>query len=306
METFVNNNGDSFSFSREEIDRLISPYIFAKRTNRNLDVNKTLFIGYSKWFVKKWIVRWHKGGLRFRNTPDYVQKNYDGFWKDFEWKSLAPSEGQTTLMKWNGYYFWGNPMGIGRVQLQCLNRLIEFIQPRRVLEVGCGRGLKLIALSRRHRNIEFHGVDLSESGVDRARTTHTMDPLPDEFINYVPFDIAQQGVSDNLTFEQGSAAALNFSDNSFDLVFTNQSIEQMQVISDKVFQEIRRVASGKIAFIEPFYDFNIKGVCRNRVIALDYFSGKIGDLNKYGYNVLLVQHDFPSKYYMNVGLVVAE
>jgi SAM-dependent methyltransferase len=306
MDISANIKLDSFCLPKEEIDRLISPYVNEKLTITNLAVSKTMLFEYCRWLVRRSMAKWNRYRIGLRRTPEYVNKSYDIFWNDFEWKSLDPLQGRKTLMKWDGYYFWGNPMGIGRIQLHCLNRLIESFQPRRVLEVGCGLGLKLIALSRRFPNIEFHGVELTNSGTEGARIIQAMKTLPDEFINYVPFEIRTQGVVDNLTFHQGSAASMSFPKDSFDFVFTNQSIEQMQVISDKVFKEIRRVSGGKVAFIEPFYDFNANGVCRNRIIARDYFSGKISDLHKYGYNVMFVHRDFPSKFYMNVGLVVAE
>ncbi len=72
-----------------------------------------------------------------------------------------------------------------------------------VLDVGCGGGQALALLSARRPDLRLHGVDLSAQQVGRAR--------------------ARLGA--RATIVEASAAKLPYSDNRFDVVFSNASIK---------------------------------------------------------------------------------
>lgn len=76
-------------------------------------------------------------------------------------------------------------------------------EPRRVLEVGCGMGVGLNLLSRLDEHSSFVGLDLSQEAIGIAN--------------------ARFSRGSSLTFQQGDAEALPFSDGEFDVVFNIES-----------------------------------------------------------------------------------
>ena len=68
----------------------------------------------------------------------------------------------------------------------------------KVLEVGCNVGAQLAILQAVNPNLELHGIEPQSYALERAREAHS-----------------------NIDFRQGTAYALPFEDNSFDVVMTN-------------------------------------------------------------------------------------
>ncbi|BDD89149.1 hypothetical protein DPPLL_35140 [Desulfofustis limnaeus] len=124
-------------------------------------------------------------------------------------------------------------------------------------------------------------------------------------VDYVPFPISfSEHV--RLSFVQASGDHIPFQDGSFDLVYTNQALEQMDHIKDNVLREIARVTRRAAVFSEPFRDWNASGIRRNRVLASQYFSGALDDLKSYGFVPIFSTDDIPSKVILHTGIVVAE
>lgn len=96
---------------------------------------------------------------------------------------------------------------------------------RRVLDLGCGPGTQLVQLAELCPDVEFTGVDLSESMLGEAR-------------RYA----AERGVR-NVTFVRGDATRLDFPDRSFDGVMSVMTLHHMPTEKDlrALFREIARV-----------------------------------------------------------------
>ena len=62
-------------------------------------------------------------------------------------------------------YRWENPVWQAHMRMLA-DRVIALAQPRRVLDVGCARGLWVQAL--RERDVEAFGIDVSEHAIDSA------------------------------------------------------------------------------------------------------------------------------------------
>lgn len=109
-----------------------------------------------------------------------------------------------------------------------MQKHINELRPRRVLELGSGRGFNTIYLAKQNKDVEFIGIDI----------TH----------KHVTF--AQKNSQDltNLHFELGDFHELNFGDKSFDLVFEVESVCHACDMS-KVLSEIYRVLKPGRQFI---------------------------------------------------------
>ena len=244
--------------------------------------------------------------VEIRRSSDSVQLKYEGIWDQMEWSELLPDHPREYFIRWRDRYYLGNVWALPRVHLAFLEKIIAHYRPQKVLEVGSGRGLNLILLAARFPEIEFTGLELSESGVLWAEKVNSDSNLPPELLRFSPFKWNGPRIPGKVHFVQGTATKLPFADRHFDLVYTRQALEQMEPYRDQVFSEIHRVCNRVGVFIEAFRDWNKSGTQRHRIIAKDYFSARISDLRGYGFEPILTKNDLPTKSYMNVGLVLAQ
>src|SRR5690606_1356218 len=122
-----------------------------------------------------------------------------------------------------------------------LIRLVEHLKPRRVLEVGCGLGIHLILLACRFPEVEFTGVELTAAGHRAARALQAEERLPQHLVAFAPEPLVDLTGFRRVDFRQGNAAALDFPDQRFDLVYTVLALEQMERVRARALAEIARV-----------------------------------------------------------------
>ena len=72
---------------------------------------------------------------------------------------------------------------------------------------------------------------------------------------------------DNLI--SGNAAKLPYEDNSFDLVYSHYCLEQVPLLSQEIINEMIRVSSKYVIFIEPSYEFS-NSYTRNKILVKGY------------------------------------
>jgi SAM-dependent methyltransferase len=97
----------------------------------------------------------------------------------------------------------------------------------RILEVGCGEGRQLTAVGTRYPGAELVGLDLPDVELEEH-----WDDVPSEMV-------------------QGSALALPFADDSFDLVMAIEVLEHLPS-PELALREIARVASGVVVLSVPW------------------------------------------------------
>jgi SAM-dependent methyltransferase len=129
------------------------------------------------------------------------------------------------LNKWYGALAAGS---------QAQNELVrQYGGGSKVLEYGCSDGMISISDRLVQNTAHFHGIDISDKAIERARQT-----------------CASKGLT-NCDFTVMDAENLKFSDNEFDLVFGRGILHHLDL--SKCFAEISRVLrpSGKAIFTEP-------------------------------------------------------
>lgn len=218
---------------------------------------------------------------------------------------IAPGPQKPAAWKWRGRKLALDGMAAARLRAPLLAAVIERLEPKKVLEVGCGNGINLFSLAGDFPDVEFTGIELAPAGIEAARAVQAQDKLPPALAEYIPLPNPDPAAFKRIKFVQGSAAQLPFADNEFDLVFTVLAVEQMERIREAALSEIARVSRGHVLMLEPFKDANRKGVRRLYAVSRNYFRGSIQDLARFGLEPVWATDDFPQEAFLGSPLVLS-
>lgn len=108
------------------------------------------------------------------------------------------------------------------------------IKDKSILEIGCGRGGGLSYINRTYKPKSAIGIDLNQKAINFCKSFYH---------------------GENITFKQGDAQILNFSDNCFDVVINVESSHRYPEV-DKFINEVNRVLKPGGFFL--FTDFRHK------------------------------------------------
>jgi methionine biosynthesis protein MetW len=73
-------------------------------------------------------------------------------------------------------------------RLKLVASLIDRVDPKRLLDVACGRGALLLEAMRRHPDIQVAGCDISEDSVAKTRAASGLDVVVADVQQRLPFD----------------------------------------------------------------------------------------------------------------------
>ena len=147
-------------------------------------------------------------------------------------------------------------------QLAALAENINELAPATVLELGAGMGDVLDYLVSRCPSVSrWEGLELTNVGVDALR--------------HAP----------HVHIRQGSMLALPYDNDSFDLVFSYDSFEQLPRDYQKAFEEAYRVTRRDAIFIEPFKEAQQDVFGRMHLVNVDYFRSSIAAVEKAGFTI---------------------
>ena len=177
-------------------------------------------------------------------------------------------------------------------------------QPKKVLEIGSGNGINLCLFSTYFEKTNFHGIDISTEGVKNSNILKT-ENFEDSFFEGWPIK-AESKLSRNVNFKEQNAKKLSFKDSEFEFVYSILALEQMDDIKDKVIDEMARVSSKYVCFVEPFIEYNRSLLSFFHHRGSKYFSYKIKDLKKHNLKVLEVYDHHPNKVTLGVAAVLCE
>ncbi|HVO04183.1 MAG TPA: class I SAM-dependent methyltransferase [Candidatus Cybelea sp.] len=212
-----------------------------------------------------------------------------------------------SLWRWGERRSFAASSGGTRLRVLLLAQAIALLKPQRVLEIGCGSGINLLLLAGGFPETAFTGLDLTPERIATAKQLQAQNTaLPLHLQTFAPFPLADPTAFRRVTFQTGDAAALPYTDNSFDLVITVLALEQMQRILRPALRELARVAAGHAFMIEPFHEANATGIARRYVIAQDYLQARITTLPRHGLHPLWATADLPQEAFMRACAVLAK
>ena len=290
---------------------LLDPWVIRSMPTSDPEWRRILAKDLWHWRGKLWKNRLKgmvsgnmKAATRFR-TADHVRKTYGRTWGKQDWPSADQpvDPARITMAEWRGEGLILKRGGLNPMQLERLMVLVASTKPRKVLEVGAGSGQNLLCLSAAFPDISFTGIELTEEGVERARSVQEHEHLPDVIKRYSPYPIADDTAHRKVNFRQGDATDLPFEDGSFDLVYSRLALEQMERVRKKAVAEMVRVSSEYVLMIEPFANFNDDKHRRLAHKAKNFFSMRLEELPGAGLEPLAVFSDWPQKISEGVGLV---
>lgn len=259
------------------------------------------------------LLRWLKGRLRRlwsgapALTQDAVKDVYRRRWTRETLDTYQITrESKIVPCVWRNRAMMARALGTHRVQQLFLMRAISHLKPSSVLEVGCGNGLQLLPIAARFPEVRFTGAELTEAGVNAVKAVQQHDELPDEIRRFAPEPLVDMTAHRRIEMLQADARSLPFEDNAFDLVYTCLALEQMETIRDLALREIARVARRFVVMVEPFREYNDRGIRRTFIKASGYFAGRVSELPSYGLMPLFVTADWPHKVNLCPALVITE
>jgi ubiquinone/menaquinone biosynthesis C-methylase UbiE len=245
-------------------------------------------------------------GLKQRDRKA-IQAEYHDAWSSGHAKyDVSAGPKKPAAWKWNTRKLALDGLAAARLRAPLLAAVLDRLQPKKVLEVGCGNGINLLSLAGHFPDVEFTGIDLTPAGIEAAKKVQAGDALPARLAEYIPLEMADPQAFRRIAFIQGSAADLPFPDGEFDLVYTVLAVEQMERIRDQALAEIARVTRGHVLMLEPFRDANLKGVRRLYALSRNYFRGSIQGLERFGLEPVWATDDFPQEAFLGSPLVLAQ
>jgi SAM-dependent methyltransferase len=294
--------------AREDINRVMAPFV--KRRFEGDDPEWAHVVRRRKKdIVRRNVRRVALGWLpRFQRRSASVIDEYTPLWSTGygRYDARDPAGRFNNPWHWDAERMLANNFGGARFRQLMLIRLIERLQPRSVLEVGCGLGIHLILAACRFPQIAFTGVELTPAGHRAARALQEQERLPENLVAFAPEPLQDPSAFHRIDFRQGNAAAMEFADGSFELVYSVLALEQMERVRARALAEIARVTRRHYFGIEPFRDVNDRGWERLYVRGRDYLRGRIDDLPRYGLAPVFASSDFPQERFLKACAVLAE
>ena len=308
MVQFSQLDDSSLGYRKAELEAVFSPYVIKELSADDPEWKSV--ISRRKFKIAKRFLRQKLLGklLKERRVDETIMEEYGVQWSKTEFSNYDPGVDTPpyNYWIWNDRRLVARVRGIARVRLYLIAKAIEALRPKRVLEVGCGNGVNLLALAGMFPEIEFTGLELTKEGIEKAQKIQTEDILPQSLIDFMPLPNKDSAAFKRTVFLQGSAAELPFKDGEFDFVFSAVAVEQMEAIRHQALSEIGRVTGEYALLSEPFYDVNSSGTARLYVVGRDYFRGAIDDLPRYGLEPVWATKDLPNKINFNVCTVLCK
>ena len=295
-----------FRISREEISAAFEPFVRRHFRAGDIRWKRRVFKSWRKKFGE--YLRYKvSSGLKtsYGGSQHKVKATYENFWGQTVLREHLSRNGRTSPCLWGDDRTLARGIGTKRVHLMLLKRAIEIIKPENVLEVGSGYGINLFILAGYFPHIHFSGVELTKHGVLSAKAIGRMPSMPEDVIEFAQDNLVDVKAHQRVNFFQGSAMKLPFPDNSFDVLYTVLALEAMEEIRHQALRELSRVAKKYVIMIEPFLDFNERGIRYYYHTSHQYFRGKIDELKQDGLDPVVVYSDIPHKIRLWPALVIA-
>src|SRR5688572_26674782 len=207
---------------------------------------------YFRYRLKQWLPT-----RKHARPQTLVSTHYETHWSSLEWpRTIDPKPEKPVLCTWGDEGLLVRRYGRKRAHHLVFARWLRGQPLGTALEVGCGNCINLLIMAALFPHIQWQGVELTEAGVAVGRSVANEPELPEVLQQFAIEPIQSKTGHRAVKFQQGDASKLPFPDKSFDLVFSFQALEQMQIIRDKAVREMVRVARKYVVMTEPLSDFN--------------------------------------------------
>lgn len=293
--------------SREEIFSVFEPFVQRRFGANDIRWKRRVFQSWRKKFFEFWQYKiFNRLDTSFGGRQYKVKSTYEEYWKSTETSEHLSRKGRATPCIWGEDRMLAKGIGTKRVHLLLLKKAIETVKPQSVLEVGSGYGINLFVLSISFPAIQFSGMELTKQGVLAAKKIGDSGRFSQDILDFSLDQNVGQTPKKPINFYQGSAKNLPFADKSFDVVYTMLALEAMEEIRHQALRELARVAKRYVIMIEPFSDFNEKGIRRLYHTSHQYFRGRVDELRNDGLDPHLVFSDMPHKIRLWPAMVIAK
>mgnify|MGYP000878012987 FL=1 len=284
--------------SNKEIDELVNFYISQRSQNKI-----KLYIEYFKDFKQKLKNFIASKIFSFQRTNKFTKKRYDFIYEHRIIKNTHLADFNDKIYEYNNKKFFASEGLIKKIYLQTIIKSIEYTGAKNILDVGCGNGINIKIISTVYNDTKFHGIDQSTTGIKKANELKDM-TLDEDYTQGMKNNFNFQRINKNISFSEQDAQYLNFSDNSFDFVYTVLALEQMQNIQTKVINELKRVSQKYILLIEPFKNLNTSGIRYLHHQSKKYFDLNPEEIECNHWKIEKYGSNFPNYISLKVGFLL--
>tara|TARA_B100000674_G_scaffold479419_1_gene477795 strand:+ start:142 stop:1026 length:885 start_codon:yes stop_codon:yes gene_type:complete len=283
---------------REDINDIIKYYssnVSQNKISIIFILIKDYYIGFKNYLFSKI--------KNFKRSQKFTKERYERIWNEDQIiKHFDINSNSYYLHKFKKIFLAHSCLTTKIQQYLILSKIAE-LNPKTVLEIGCGSGITLKLLSDLFCEIHFSGVDQSIEGIKYAKRlkNQILNPIFKKQLNFQFNDIEN---NTNLELYNQDARSLNFNNKTFDVVFSNLALEQMDNIKYEVLSEIKRVAKNYLIFIEPFKNLNSFGLRYLHHKSKQYFNLNYKDIEDKDFEIIEFYDQLPSLLSLNYGMLV--
>jgi len=232
-------------------------------------------IKYRIYIIFRLLLRYFSKKFR---TPDVSCSEYDNYWETFWEKEdifrtdLPFTQNDIVVDDMTPFDYKKN------VIIKILSDKISKYNFKTILEVGSGAGLNLLFLAPLFPEVNFYGLEPTQSGVKLSRDFLLSPPM--EFNE--AYDL---GNIENVEIIKGSILdgdlIVNLKELNFDFIFTCAVLEQLYNYLDVVFPNILALSDGYFLFFEEWLEGNYNINNYKTLVDSDYFRASWNYLNQY-------------------------
>ena len=188
-----------------------------------------------------------------RRTKRQVEEQYDSIAGMYIRDNYQVGKERFCIV--NGEVQWETSLENMRLIRTEINDVLEKVPFSNVLEVGAGELTSLSAVCEKFgKDVQYFGVDLSLNRLQKGAKEFS----------------ARRGIEAKIC--KSDAVRLPFEDDTFDLVYTRHTLEQIPQLYRQVLSELIRVSKRRIVLFEPSYELG-SITQKLRMLHKDYVRG---------------------------------
>ena len=179
-----------------------------------------------------------------------VRADYNIIWSNKNYFPKTSSLKSKHILFYKNNYYEKDIWEERKIFFEVLKNQIIDSRPKSILEVGCGNGIIINSLARNFFDLNFNGIDLTETGIKVSESLKNDKNYNDKIGNFFIKDYPKKNI-DNITFTNVSISEMT-EDKKYDLSYSTLSLEQMKSVQNEAIDKISKVTSQRIVLIEPF------------------------------------------------------